>query len=163
MRLQIQKLDPTTLRPGQVLLFCGRRGSGKSHCLRFIMHAMKDHFDLACAMTPTVSSQEMFAELMPRSLIYPELREDVIENMLKLNRELALKNKTKSILLIFDDLSYDKSIFRTSKVLLDLAKNGRHCMITCGAWWCKPHTASRPTSGRPAITCSSLASRSCSR
>jgi hypothetical protein len=32
--------------------------------------------------------------------------------------------------LIFDDLSYDKSIFRCSKTLLDLAKNGRHCKIT---------------------------------
>jgi|EP00966_Prymnesium_polylepis_P336672 hypothetical protein len=94
------------------------------------MHAMKDQFDLACAMTPTVSSQEMLREHMPGSLVYSELREDVVAEMLRLNRELAPINKQKSILLIFDDLSYDKSIFRCSKTLLDLAKNGRHCKIT---------------------------------
>ena len=33
-------------------------------------------------------------------------------------------------MLIFDDLAHERSVWRTSKVLLDLAKNGRHCRVT---------------------------------
>jgi ABC-type ATPase with predicted acetyltransferase domain len=103
MKFQIRKLDLTTLRPGQVLLFCGRRGSGKSHCLRFIMHAMRDQFDLRVRDDAhrVESGDVSGAHASLSGTVYNELREDVVANMLRLNRELALTNKQKSILLVF--------------------------------------------------------------
>eukprot|EP00966_Prymnesium_polylepis_P088740 2053624-Prymnesium_polylepis.1 len=72
MKLKLTKFDWSTLKPGQMLLFQGRRNTGKTVLLRQAMFALREHIEMTIALTPTQSSAEMFRTLMPESCVYDQ-------------------------------------------------------------------------------------------
>ena len=69
-RLTIKKFDPSTMKRHRIILFVGKRGTGKSILLNDIMHCIHDKVDFGLAMTPTEETAETFREHMPEQWIY---------------------------------------------------------------------------------------------
>jgi hypothetical protein len=131
MKLKLTKFDWSTLKPGQMLLFQGRRNTGKTVLLRQAMFALREHIEMTIALTPTQSSAEMFRTLMPESCVYDQgFDVGVIESLLSTQRDMIKRGKRpRSILLVLDDCSFDSKAWK-QKCVGDLARNGRHCLIT---------------------------------
>ena len=72
MKLKLSKFDMSSVKPGTIQLFQGRRNTGKSSLLRSAMWAMREHIELTIAMTTTQSSADMFRTLMPTSCVYDQ-------------------------------------------------------------------------------------------
>lgn len=130
-RLKLSRFDPTTLKPGTISLFQGRRNAGKSTLLRQAMYWMRDKVDLTIAVTPTQSSAEMFRTMMPASCVHDQgFDTSIVETLLATQRELiAAGRRPRNVLLILDDCSFDSKKWK-EKPIADLARNGRHCHIT---------------------------------
>jgi hypothetical protein len=130
MKLQLDRFDPASLPLGSISLVQGRRNTGKSTILKSLMFAVRSKIDCVVAMTPTQSSVDFFRSVMPTALVYEKgIDVGVIEAMLTMQRELISKGKRRELLLILDDVSYDKASFR-SPVLGDAWRNGRHAAVT---------------------------------
>ena len=130
-RLKLSRFDPTTLKPGTISLFQGRRNTGKTTLLRQAMYWIRDKVELTIAVTPTQSSAEMFRTLMPASCVHDQgFDTSIVEKLLATQRELsAAGRRPRNVLLILDDCSFDSKKWR-EKPIADLARNGRHCHIT---------------------------------
>lgn len=127
-RLHVRRWDPTTVKPGRIVLLIGRRGSGKSTILRALMHAWHDRLDMGLAMSPTEETMDMFRQHLPEPAIFPEFAQSKVEDLVRTQRESMQKHKgrpPKELFLLLDDCMYDKSIMK-SKVMRDIHMNGRH-------------------------------------
>lgn len=130
--VSISRLDPSTIKPGSVILCCARRNSGKSVLMRDILYHMRKQIDVTLVMTPTQSSADMFKEHVPGSLVWMGLDMTIIERLLETQRACLQEGKrARNVLLVLDDLSYDAKAFRAKgNVLGDLWRNGRHAKIS---------------------------------
>lgn len=126
---KIKKWDPTTCKPHRIYLIVGRRGSGKTVLLRYLMYVMKDKIDFAMAFCPTVESRNMLKEHLPEACVFDRLVQSKVDDTVSLASNLATQGRHKSILMIFDDVLYEKAAFRT-KAIRELFFNGRHYHIT---------------------------------
>lgn len=111
------------------ILLIGRSGSGKSVALRDLLSFISSRIDLCLLFSPTTESLEAFRKLAPPSCVHPGgLKLDVVEAALKLNRELAERKKQREIMIVADDVSFDKQLLK-SPVLRDIAMNGRPAKV----------------------------------
>ena len=129
MQFKLNKLDTKAIKPFGIHLCQARRGSGKTTLLKQILYDLRSTFDLTLVFAPCRSSADMFRRLTCPSLVYDSLRVDVLERVLSIQRELLSMNKRKSICVVCDDCSYDKSFWRSAPIA-EIARNGRHSLIT---------------------------------
>jgi hypothetical protein len=129
MHVRVKKLDMQTLKPHRISLLLGRRGSGKSVLLRDMLANMKDRFDFAMAMCPTLESSTLLKKHMPESCVFDRYMQTKVDALVKLASEVAAAGKERHFLLILDDVMYDKAICRTQSFRY-LFYNGRHAKIT---------------------------------
>ena len=54
MQMKVRKFSMTQIKPHRISLLIGRRGSGKSVLLRDLLYNLRDRFDYAMAMCPTM-------------------------------------------------------------------------------------------------------------
>ena len=131
--LKLSKLDPAKqVAPGSIITLVGKRNTGKTQCILNLMFELRNKIELCICMTPTRSSAQAFAKVMPRCLIFDELRLDVIERLMDIQSEIAAaKRRVRSVLLVLDDTSWEAKAFRTpSPILARLYRNGRHLRIS---------------------------------
>lgn len=130
MKLKITKFDPATmLKPHRIILFVGRRGSGKSTVQRDIMMHISSKVDFGLAMTPTEETMGMFRKHMPDNWIYPGFNAAKLDSMLSLQRELGKQGKMRNLFILMDDCMYDKKVMKGTGIR-DLFMNGRHVKVT---------------------------------
>ena len=133
---RFKKLEVTQIASTSCCMVIGRRGTGKTVLMKNLAYHMfadkcrnGDTIDMAIVFSPTESMQHVFEKFVPKCFIYNDYREDVVAQLLATQRELIEKNgHTKTVLLILDDLAYDKKFFNT-KAFRELVMNGRHCKI----------------------------------
>jgi hypothetical protein len=107
------------------ILLIGRSGSGKSTALRDALSYLSDRTDLFLLFSPTTESISEFQKIAPSSCVHPGgLNLELVSEALRLNRELAERNKQREIMIVADDVSYDKQLLK-SPVMRDIAMNGR--------------------------------------
>lgn len=129
-KLKIRKWDPQTIKPASTTLLVGRRGTGKSTILRDLawQFAQRQCIDLVVGMSPTEESSESLGSFIPRTLIYNEYREDVLQKLMDSQRRAWRRGHGPNVLLFLDDCGFDKSVFK-SKIVRELFLNGRHRRI----------------------------------
>lgn len=113
---------------GNIISLLGRRGAGKSVAMKSIMRVLSSVIDLAIVMCPTAEANH-FPDHVPRSCIYETWEPDFIEDLLDYQKEQWEHGTGHEVLLILDDLSFDKKMF-TTRAFQQLFKNGRHSHIT---------------------------------
>lgn len=137
MKLKIRKWqiqEHLTKKPGSIVLLLGKRGTGKSVMMVDIARTLHESgvIDMAIGMSPTDESNQTLSCFLPKTLIYPDFNENIVERIMA-EQKKQIKEKGKDnirrVFIFMDDCGYDsKSIFN-SKVMKRLFYNGRHSKV----------------------------------
>jgi len=138
MKLELRKFDPSTIKSDSVVVFIGKRNTGKSYCMKDILSYHKE-LPVGIVISPTETANNYFEKFIPNMLIYDEYEPAIVKRFLE--RQISI-NKQKSdqlkkygsseidsrAFLILDDCLYDKS-WPTDKNIRSIFMNGRHYKI----------------------------------
>lgn len=138
MKLELKRFDPSVIKQDSVVVFIGKRNTGKSVCMKDILSYNKD-IPVGVVISPTESANGYFEKFIPKMLVYDEYTPDItkkfLDRQIKLNSEKKQemkKNGTSDIdpraFLILDDCLYDKS-WPNDKSIRSFFMNGRHYKI----------------------------------
>ncbi len=132
--LQIRKFNPGKIVQNRMILFVGKKGSGKSTLIKDIFYHMRHQFDLVLALAGTPASETMFREFIPECMIYPVIDVSVIEKMVDFAKIITAKGNPRKLLLIMDDclgdsVGKEKHVL-DHKVFREIGYNQRHLHIT---------------------------------
>jgi len=138
MKLELKKFDPSTIKSDSVVVFIGKRNTGKSYCMKDILSYHKD-LPVGIVISPTESANNYFEKFIPNMLIYDEYEPAIVKKFL--DRQININKQKGEILknygtsdidsrafLILDDCLYDKS-WPTDKNIRSIFMNGRHYKI----------------------------------
>jgi hypothetical protein len=125
MNLQLKKFNPTTMRDNSIVVFVAKRMSGKSVCVKDIMH-YKRGLTAGVVMSGTEEGNGFYKDFIPDLFIYNEYKSDVIEKVVQKQKEIIKKGITdNNVFIILDDCMYDKKFLR-EKIMRQIFYNGRH-------------------------------------
>ena len=135
MSLKLQRFDMSKIEDDKVVVFIGKRETGKSFLVKDLLYHHQD-MPVGTVISGTEGANSFYSKLMPASFIHGEYHESKISNYLK--RQQMVTKKWKSQIdstgssnidprgfLILDDCLYDSSWVR-SKDVRSLFMNGRH-------------------------------------
>ena len=135
MKLELKKFDPSTIKSDSVVVFIGKRNTGKSYCMKDILSYHKE-LPVGVVISPTETANGYFEKFIPNMLIYEEYTPEILKKFL--DRQISI-NKQKKIqeqkygqtdidpraFLILDDCLYDKT-WPNDKSIRSIFMNGRH-------------------------------------
>jgi hypothetical protein len=138
MKLELRKFDPSTIKSDSVVVFIGKRNTGKSYCMKDILSYHKE-LPVGIVISPTETANNYFEKFIPNMLIYDEYEPAIVKRFLE--RQINI-NKQKNdqlkkygsseidsrAFLILDDCLYDKT-WPTDKNIRSIFMNGRHYKI----------------------------------
>jgi hypothetical protein len=138
MKLELKKFDPSCIKSDSVIVFIGKRNTGKSYCMKDILSYHKD-LPVGIVISPTEVANNYFEKFIPNMLIYDEYEPAIIKrfverqiNINKQKNDQVKKFGTSEIdnraFLILDDCLYDKT-WPTDKNIRSIFMNGRHYKI----------------------------------
>jgi len=138
MKLELKKFDPTKIKNDSVVVFIGKRNTGKSYCMKDIMSYNRD-IPVGVVVSPTERANGYFEKFIPKMLIYDDLEEKLVSKFL--NRQINItKDKKRDLekhgsstidpraFLILDDCMYNKAIMKDKNIRC-IFMNGRHYKI----------------------------------
>ena len=138
MKLELKKFDPTKIKNDSVVVFIGKRNTGKSYCMKDIMSYNRD-IPVGVVVSPTERANGYFEKFIPKMLIYDELEEKLVSKFL--NRQINItKDKKRELekhgsstidpraFLILDDCMYNKTAMKDKNIRC-IFMNGRHYKI----------------------------------
>lgn len=133
--LNLKRFDLRKIKEDSTVVFIGRRRTGKSFCLRDLMYCNRD-IPFGTIISATEEASPFFNKFIPKTYIFTEFQEHIIESII--NRQKALISKQKSdpklanldtrVFIILDDCLYDDSWTKT-KGIRNIFMNGRHYNI----------------------------------
>ena len=144
MNLELKKFDmknisfKPTENAGPVIVFIGRRDTGKSFLVRDLLYYHQD-IPIGTVISGTESGNGFYAQHVPKLFIHDEYNTAIIENVLK-RQKMVLKQVKKEkesygrsnidgrAFVILDDCLWDNSWAR-DKMMRLLFMNGRHWKI----------------------------------
>ena len=119
MKLELKKFDPGRIKNDSVVVFIGKRNTGKSFCMKDILSHNRD-IPVGVVVSQTERANGYFEKFIPKMLIYDELEEKLISKFL--TRQINITNERKRDMakhgnsaidprafLILDDCMYNKS------------------------------------------------------
>jgi len=142
--LELKKFDMRSItfksdeNKGPVIVFIGRRDTGKSYLVRDLLYHHQD-IPIGTVISGTEASNSFYADHVPKLFIHDEYNTVLIENVLRRQR-LVIKQMHKEIeqykrttidprtFVILDDCLYDQSWTR-DKMMRLLFMNGRHWKV----------------------------------
>ena len=138
MKLELKKFDPTKIKSDSVVVFIGKRNTGKSYCMKDILSYNRD-IPVGVVVSPTERANGYFEKFIPKMLIYDELDEKIVSTFL--SRQINITKDRKKELekhgsstidprafLILDDCMYNKAITKDKNIRC-IFMNGRHYKI----------------------------------
>ncbi len=138
MKLELKKFDPSKIASDSVVVFIGKRNTGKSYCMKDILHYHRD-IPIGVVISPTERANGYFEKFIPKMLLYDECEEGTIQKFydrqidISTRRKQELKNTGSSQIdarafLILDDCLYDKR-WLNNRNIRSIFMNGRHYKI----------------------------------
>lgn len=116
----------------KTVILCGKRASGKSQLMRYILIKSKHLFKKVFVICPTEEINHFYKGLVNDENIFESYKEQWVENLMKrmgAENDGKKDNEASHILLILDDCCSDSN-FHQSKTLKQLFTKGRHYKIT---------------------------------
>ena len=115
----------------KVICWIGKRHSGKSQLLRYLLTKSKHLFKKIFVICPTEPVNRFYSDIIPKENIFDQYSEEwteaLIKKMTQINQGKSEKEK-QQILLILDDCCSDNN-FHQSKSLKKIFTRGRHIGI----------------------------------
>jgi hypothetical protein len=144
MNLELKKFNMKSIQfkpnetQGPVIVFIGRRDTGKSFLVRDLLHHHQD-IPIGTVISGTEAGNGFYSNMVPKLFIHDEYNTAIIENILKrqkmvikqVKKETDVYGKTNidaRAFVILDDCLYDNSWAR-EKLMRLLFMNGRHWKI----------------------------------
>lgn len=138
MKLELRKFDPTKIKSDSVVVFIGKRNTGKSYCMKDILSYNRD-IPVGVVVSPTERANGYFEKFIPKMLIYDDLEEKIVSKFL--SRQINITKEKKKELekhgsstidprafLILDDCMYNKAVTKDKNIRC-IFMNGRHYKI----------------------------------
>ena len=133
--LRLTKFDMSRIRDDSVVVFIGKRNTGKSFLIKDLMWH-KRGIPIGTVISGTESANSFYSQIVPSILIHEEFNPSIIANVLKRQEQLTKQiNKqtqaggTSSIdrrtFIIMDDCMFDNK-WVSDKYIRSLFMNGRH-------------------------------------
>jgi hypothetical protein len=115
-------------KPSFFMIIAGRSSSDKSWFLKYLMREMNIHkqFDFGVVMS-NIAWEGSF-DYVPKRYIFEDFSEEVIKNMIKLQKSNLSKEINKRAFIILDDCIAEKEI--EQPIMKKLAIMGKHYNIT---------------------------------
>jgi hypothetical protein len=138
MKLELKKFDPSIIKSDSVVVFIGKRNTGKSFCMKDILNYHRD-LPVGIVISPTERANQYFEKFIPKMLIYDEYDEKITTKFLsrQINitkqkkdemKKTGISNIDNRAFLILDDCLYDKK-WPNDKNIRACFMNGRHYSI----------------------------------
>jgi hypothetical protein len=138
MKLELKKFDPSKIASDSVVVFIGKRNTGKSYCMKDILNYHRD-IPVGVVVSPTERANGYFEKFIPKMLIYDECEENTLKKYL--DRQISITTEKKReqkkfgnskidarSFLILDDCLYDKRWINNINIR-SIFMNGRHYKI----------------------------------
>ncbi len=133
MNLKLKKFDMSSIQSDKVVLFIGKRETGKSFLVRDLLWHNRD-LPVGTVISGTEGANQFYSKMIPSIFIHDEYTPEIIDNFVKRQRRLVKKqidgvseyqNIDPRAFLILDDCLYDNSWVKNKNVR-SLFMNGRH-------------------------------------
>lgn len=133
--INLKKFNMNMIRDDEVIVFIGRRRTGKSFLIRDLLYNHQD-IPVGTVISGTEGANEFFSSIMPPIFIHREYKPEimanfmkrqkkVVEQMKKEEKENGFTNIDPRAFLILDDCLYDQSWVKNTDVRA-FFMNGRH-------------------------------------
>ncbi len=131
-QIVLRKFDITTIPDDSVVIFVGKRATGKSFLVRDLMFH-KQHIPIGTVISATEGANEFYQKIVPKKFIRYEYDETVSERVVNRQKKavkLAKRNPERDprAFYLLDDCMFDSKWTR-SKMIRSLFMNGRHFRI----------------------------------
>lgn len=107
----------------------GKRHSGKSELLKYIVRKHKEDFVKIFVISPTEQVNKFYQEFVPENCVFDGWKEDWVERLISKMTQVSVKEKHQNVLLILDDCCSDTN-FNTSATFKKIFTRGRHIFIS---------------------------------
>ena len=133
MNLKLKKFDMSSIKSDKVVLFIGKRETGKSFLVRDLLWHNRD-LPVGTVISGTEGANQFYSKMIPSIFIHDEYTPEIINNFVKRQGRLIKKqvggvaeyqNIDPRAFLILDDCLYDNTWVRDKNVR-SLFMNGRH-------------------------------------
>jgi len=135
MNLQLKKFDISSIKDDRVVVFVGKRDTGKSFLCKDLLY-YKRHIPVGTVISATESVNQFYSKIVPSLFIHDEYNENIIKNIItrqktvvdKMKNEINVNGSSRidpRAFIVFDDCLYDSS-WTKSKWVRALFMNGRH-------------------------------------
>jgi len=133
--INLRKFDMSKLKQDAVVVFIGKRNTGKSFLVRDMLFYKRD-FPCGIVISGTESSNGFYNYMMPGVFIHDDFKPEIVESLIKRQKTLVHKvheqedkygrtNLDPRAFLILDDLMFDTSWLKDMNIRR-LFMNGRH-------------------------------------
>ena len=131
--LELKKFDMKNIDSDKVVVFIGKRETGKSILVKDLLYYHQD-IPVGTIISGTEGANSFYSKIVPSIFIHNEYRDDIIANYMLRQKKIVTKwtndGKDSSDIdprafLILDDCLYDSSWIKTKNVRA-LFMNGRH-------------------------------------
>ena len=138
MKLELKKFDASRIGSDSVVVFIGKRNTGKSYCMKDIL-SFHRNIPIGIVISPTEKANGYFEKFIPKMLLYDECDEKIIRTFLERQINISKEKKLEvqkfgrstidnRAFLILDDCLYDKK-WTNDKNIRSIFMNGRHYKI----------------------------------
>ncbi len=133
--LRLTKFDMSRIRDDSVVVFIGKRNTGKSYLIRDLLWHKKQ-FPIGTVISGTEGANAFYSQIVPSLLIHEEFNPNIVANVLKrqqiltkqMNKEREARGNTqldRRNFFIMDDCMFDNR-WVSDKFIRSLFMNGRH-------------------------------------
>jgi hypothetical protein len=135
MDLSLKKFDISSLKDDKVVVFIGKRETGKSFLVKDLLYHNQD-IPIGTVISATESANTFYGNMIPSLFIWDEYTPEIISNVMKRQKQVIKEMKKEFQtagrsdidprgFLILDDCIYDNS-WTKDKNVRSLFMNGRH-------------------------------------
>ena len=133
MSLKLKKFDMASIKDDKVVVFIGKRETGKSFLVKDLLWHHRD-LPVGTVISGTEGANQFYSKTVPPIFIHEEYKPEIINNFVKRQKKLVkkqvggdpeYKNIDTRAFLILDDCLYDNSWVKDKNVRA-LFMNGRH-------------------------------------
>ncbi len=135
MDLSLKKFDIKSLKDDKVVVFIGKRETGKSFLVKDLLYHNQD-IPIGTVISATESANTFYGNMIPNLFIWDEYTPEIVANVMKRQKQVIKEMKREfsgggssdidpRAFLILDDCIYDNS-WTKDKNVRSLFMNGRH-------------------------------------
>ncbi len=132
--IKLRPFKPRWITPDRILLFVGKRGSGKTTCERDIVWNFR-YIPTGVVYSPTEDANGDWEGTFPDTFIYDGYNPDASKRILRRQRMQARKHRLdpehviQPTLMVCEDCMYDRKVFNSDISARGIIMNGRHLNI----------------------------------